>query len=218
MLDRVLEPEVMDAPEEAKDYNAMDHAEVNRVFVDDLLAGGVIPEAILDLGTGTALIPIELCRRVANLRVVAVDLSASMLEVARTNLQAAAVMDRISLDCVDAKRLPYRDGLFRCVVSNSILHHIPEPLIVLREATRVLADGGQLLFRDLARPESDSRLHELVDAYAGDANSHQRAMFANSLRAALTVDEMRDLVVQVGFGRDDVRMSSDRHWTWEVKP
>ncbi len=38
MLDRVLEPEVMDTVEEAVDYDAMDHAEVNRRFVDDLLA------------------------------------------------------------------------------------------------------------------------------------------------------------------------------------
>ena len=37
MLERVLEPEVMDTPAEARDYDAMDHAEVNRLFVDDLV-------------------------------------------------------------------------------------------------------------------------------------------------------------------------------------
>src|SRR6478752_6217773 len=37
-LERVLEPEVMDSHEEAADYDAMDHREVNRVYVDDLLA------------------------------------------------------------------------------------------------------------------------------------------------------------------------------------
>src|SRR5947207_183966 len=81
-LVRVLEPEVMDTPEEARDYDAMDHSAVNRLFVDDLLAAGVVPATaddqpvaeILDLGTGTALIPIELCRRCADCRVMAVDL------------------------------------------------------------------------------------------------------------------------------------------------
>ena len=38
MLTRVPEPEVMDTPEEARAYNAMDHSEVNRLFVTDLLA------------------------------------------------------------------------------------------------------------------------------------------------------------------------------------
>ena len=37
-LSRILEPEIMDSPEEAADYDSMDHAEVNRRFVDDLLA------------------------------------------------------------------------------------------------------------------------------------------------------------------------------------
>src|SRR5262245_64499112 len=69
-LDRILEPEVMDSPEEANDYDAMDHAAVNQVFVDELLAALSLapspqppaPLDILDLGSGTGLIPVELCR------------------------------------------------------------------------------------------------------------------------------------------------------------
>ena len=37
MLTRILEPEVMDSAEEARDYDAMDHGTVNRVFVADFL-------------------------------------------------------------------------------------------------------------------------------------------------------------------------------------
>ena len=36
-LERILEPEVMDSPEEATNYDSMDHREVNRRFVEDLL-------------------------------------------------------------------------------------------------------------------------------------------------------------------------------------
>jgi hypothetical protein len=38
MLERVLEPEVMDDYEEARAYNAMDHSLVNRRFAEDLLS------------------------------------------------------------------------------------------------------------------------------------------------------------------------------------
>ena len=38
MLPRVLEPEVMDKPEEAREYDAMDHSAVNLRFVADFLA------------------------------------------------------------------------------------------------------------------------------------------------------------------------------------
>ena len=54
MLPRVLEPEVMDSAEEAHDYDAMDHGTVNRLFVEDFLAGWDGSNPILDVGTGTA--------------------------------------------------------------------------------------------------------------------------------------------------------------------
>ncbi len=67
MLPRVLEPEVMDSPDDAQDYDSMDHTVVNEVFVTDLLKevsslNGLRmksddderPLDVLDLGTGTA--------------------------------------------------------------------------------------------------------------------------------------------------------------------
>ncbi len=63
MLTRVLEPEVMDSEAEARDYDSMDHAAVNARFAADFLAEGPVHGVILDLGTGTAQIPVELCRR-----------------------------------------------------------------------------------------------------------------------------------------------------------
>src|SRR5207248_821221 len=50
MLPRVLEPEVMDSPEEARDYDAMEHAAVNRVFVDDFLKLWDGGQPLLDVG------------------------------------------------------------------------------------------------------------------------------------------------------------------------
>ena len=79
MLPRVLEPEVMDTREEAHDYDAMDHAAVNRVFVADFLAIWDGHNPILDVGTGTAQIPIELCRQATTAQVVAVDMAPEML-------------------------------------------------------------------------------------------------------------------------------------------
>jgi hypothetical protein len=58
MLNRTLEPEVMDTAADALDYDRMDHREVNRRFVDDFLAAAPDLSDVLDLGTGTAQIPI----------------------------------------------------------------------------------------------------------------------------------------------------------------
>jgi ubiquinone/menaquinone biosynthesis C-methylase UbiE len=214
MLPRVLEPEVMDSAEEARDYDAMDHRQVNDRFVSDFLL--IWPDAghVLDVGTGTAQIPIELCRRAPGVRVVAVDAAPHMLDIGRENVRRAGLADRIAPQLCDAKRLPFPDESFDAVISNSIVHHIPRPRDVLAEMVRVVRRGGALLVRDLARPEDEPTLQRLVRQYAGDANDHQRQMFAASLHAALTVEEVRDLVSALGFPPGGVQMTSDRHWTW----
>ena len=222
MIARTLEPEVMDSPAEATAYDEMDHGEVNRVFVGDLCSAlesrlgmtGRDAFQVLDLGTGTAQIPIELCRRATSAQVLAVDAALSMLEVARRNVEAAALADRIRLQQVDAKKLDLGPRQWRVVMSNSIVHHIPDPVDILQAAVRVTAPDGLLFFRDLLRPNTDSEVQHLVNTYAADATSAQRQMFADSLRAALTLDEIRDLVVGLGFTRETVAQSSDRHWTW----
>ena len=218
MLTRVLEPEVMDTYEDARDYDEMDHRVVNRLFVSDLLAFAAGSERLsgdmLDLGTGTAQIPIEFCRQCDSGRIMAVDAAIEMLEIARYNIEIASQTQRIQLAHIDAKRLPYPDGMFAVVMSNSIVHHIPEPASVLSEAVRVLMPGGLIYFRDLLRPRDDAAVTQLVNTYAADCNAHQRSLFEASLRAALSLEEVQTLVQGLGFGVDGVRATSDRHWTW----
>lgn len=235
MLPRTLEPEVMDTAEEARDYDAMDHAQVNHVFVQDFLAawteirnpkpdirnqvsdfGFRISDyhPVLDVGTGTAQIPIELARSHPTVEILAIDLAEHMLQLGRGNVQRAGLADRIRLEKVDAKGIPYPDRSFAAVISNSIVHHIPEPARALAEMVRVTVPGGLLFVRDLLRPPDEATVAHLVRTYAGDANSHQQQMFGDSLRAALTLDEIRGLVAALGFEPATVQQMSDRHWTW----
>jgi ubiquinone/menaquinone biosynthesis C-methylase UbiE len=219
MLKRVIEAEAMDTLEEALDYNSMDHAEVNRIFVDDLCAAGLDPDRgeILDLGTGTALIPIQLCRRVPQARVLAVDVAEHMLSVGRHNLQKTGLSERIRLELVDCKWLPYADGQFFTVISNSILHHLADPSTVINEAWRVTAPGGLIFFRDLFRPDNELMLHYLVETYTMGANPVQRQMYEDSLRASLSVEEARELISRLGVAPESVKATSDRHWTWTAR-
>jgi ubiquinone/menaquinone biosynthesis C-methylase UbiE len=164
MLARVLEPEVMDTPDDARDYDAMDHSAVNATFAADFLAlwGGADTGIVLDVGTGTAQIPIELCHRHPSVCVVAVDLAGEMLSLARRNVKRAGFASRITLEVVDAKGLPYHPGTFEAVISNSIIHHIPEPLAVFSEMHWVCTAGGLLFVRDLVRPPDEATLQRLV--------------------------------------------------------
>jgi ubiquinone/menaquinone biosynthesis C-methylase UbiE len=215
MLPRVLEPEVMDSPEEARDYDAMDHSQVNRVFVADFLCFWDRHGPVLDVGTGTAQIPIELCRQVPKVQIVAIDLAEHMLQVGRDNVRRAGFQSRLRLERQDAKKLPYPSDSFAAVISNSIAHHIPDPERVLAEMVRVVKPGGILFVRDLLRPEDNDTVRHLVDTYAGSANAHQRQMFEDSLRAALSFSEIQALVGSLGFDPATVQQTTDRHWTWK---
>ena len=220
MLPRVLEPEVMDSEAEAVDYDSMDHSEVNRRFVDQLLECGTesekltqVPLRLLDVGTGTALIPLELCGRTFPVHVTGIDLAGHMLQLGQRHVIQAGLQSRIKLEQVDAKQLPYANGSFNWVISNSIVHHIPDPLPVIREMVRVLGSGGLLFVRDLLRPVDLATLKHLVQTYAGDANAHQQQMFDDSLHAALTLDEVRCLLKEVDLPETWVTQTTDRHWT-----
>jgi ubiquinone/menaquinone biosynthesis C-methylase UbiE len=214
MLARVLEPEVMDSVEEARDYDTMDHSEVNRVFVADLLALWRPRGRLLDVGTGTAQIPLEFCRQTTSAVIVAIDAAEQMLRVGQAHIDRAGLGHRIQLQTCDAKKMPFADRSFDAVMSNSIVHHIAEPLAALKEMARVLAPGGMIFVRDLLRPDDNATVQHLVQTYAGTANAHQQKMFEDSLRAALTLEEMRQLVGQLGFDSATVRQNTDRHWTF----
>ncbi len=220
MLARVLEPEVMDTAEEASDYDAMDNREPNARFCADCLQYATFTNA-LDVGTGTALIPIEMCRQAESLTMVGVDLADHMLEAARRNVERAGLASRITLKKIDAKKLPFDDGAFEAVVSNSIVHHIPEPASALAEMFRV---AKRVLFvRDLLRPASDSEVAWLIALHGGKPESdapdararhaRQVGLLEASLRAALTLDEVRAMVGPLGIDASAVAQTSDRHFT-----
>jgi ubiquinone/menaquinone biosynthesis C-methylase UbiE len=219
MIPRILEVEAMDTEAEAAAYDAMDHSAVNAKFAADFISACPTDGPVLDVGTGTALIPIELCRHRPATRILAVDLAESMLVRARANVAAAGLLDRIDLQQVNARALPCADGTFPAVVSNSIVHHIPEPGPALAEMVRVCAPGGTVFVRDLCRPDTEAELARIVGLYAANDTPYQRQLFADSLHAALTLADIRDLVASLGFSADSVAMTSDRHWTFVgVKP
>jgi ubiquinone/menaquinone biosynthesis C-methylase UbiE len=219
MLSRILEPEVMDSADEAREYDAMDHGPVNRLFVADFLSLPRPEGMVLDVGTGTAQIPVELCRQCSEARVRAIDLAGHMLQRAALNVERAGLTGRVLLQTCDAKQMPFSANTFAAVISNSIVHHIPEPIEVFREMVRVAAPGGRLFIRDLLRPTTTLELRHLAACYAGEASPHARSMFEASLAAALRVGEVRDIVASLGFPAETVARTSDRHWTWSaVKP
>lgn len=212
-MKRVLEPEVMDTWEESVAYDAMDFTEVNSAFAEE--AAQLAPESarVLDAGTGPARIPILMCQRCPQWHVTGIDLSRNMLKLGARHVAKAELGDRVRLDCADAKQMPYRDSQFDLVVSNSIVHHLSDPMPFFRELRRVLKPEGGVFLRDLFRPKDEATVDRLVASIGGDYDDRQTQLFRDSLCAAFTVEEVAAMLDEAGLDGVGVYASSDRHWT-----
>ena len=204
----------MDTPEDAQEFEEMDHSEVNRIFVDDLLAGGEIGKYVVDLGCGPAAIPIELCSREENVQVMAIDSAISMLEVAKIQIDFAGLLDQVFLEHADVKDMgEFEPDMAETVMSNSLIHHLAQPELALQSALYLLKPGGRLFIRDLYRPDSNETVEKLVSQYVSNETQYAQQLFRQSLCASLTLDEIQDVAGGFGISKEHVQMTSDRHWT-----
>lgn len=214
MLERILEPEVMDSDTEAEEYDAMDFTEVNTDFAQ--LASNILQDEkaqVLDIGTGTARIPLILSNFRPQWQITAIDLAPSMLKLAQKNIQEAQKTKQIKLELTDGKKMPYQDHSFDVVMSNSLVHHLPNPLTFFAEVKRVVKPQGSVLIRDLFRPESLTELDAIVKDANLEYSPHQEKLFRDSLHAALTIAEIKEMVMTTGWQNVEVYQSSSRHWT-----
>jgi ubiquinone/menaquinone biosynthesis C-methylase UbiE len=214
-MERILEPEVMDTWEEAIDYDSMDFTEVNTVFAQSAINLGPKIGKILDAGTGSARIPIIIAQLSPQWHLTCIDLSVNMLKVGAINVENAGVKSQVKLELVDAKEMPYQNQEFDMVISNSIIHHLPDPLPFLREVKRVLKPHGGLFLRDLLRPQDRETTDNLVEMYAGDCNEPQKRLFRDSLHAAFSLEEITQMLAEAGLTDVKIYQSSDRHWSVE---
>lgn len=213
-MNRVLEPELMTDQDQARAYAAADFAEVNQGFVDRFRS--TFPDvergAILDLGCGPADIPIRFSRALPGVTVTAVDGSEAMVALGRDAVAAAGLRGRVRLVCARLPGLDLPSGGFDAVVSNSLLHHLPEPGMFWAEVSRLGRGGGALMVMDLHRPESPEQARQLVETYSGREQEVLKRDFFNSLCAAFTLEEARAQLRAAGLGGLRCEMVSDRHW------
>lgn len=102
-------------------------------------------ERILDIGCGTGELERLLLPRWPDLRIVGLDLSQHMLDLA-----AEKFSPRFSLRLLrgHAQRLPFGDASFDVVLNLNAFHYFSEPVATLSEFRRVLAPGGIGLLTD----------------------------------------------------------------------
>jgi len=134
------------------------------------------PGNVLEIACGTGLVTKRLRERLdPALRLTATDLSTTMLDYAKAQL---GKHDGIEWRDADALKLPFPDGAFGAVVCGFGIMFVPDRQGMLREARRVLVDGGILLFSVWDRVEENPHAlasAEVIEAmFPGDAEMRFR--------------------------------------------
>jgi ubiquinone/menaquinone biosynthesis C-methylase UbiE len=223
-MQRKPEPEVMSDEEEVSAYASaagQRHLDtLDNTFVEQVLSlvplEGSPAGSLLDVGCGPGSIVLKIAQRCRHLSIVGLDYSQNMIETARRTAAEMGLDGRVFFQRGDAGRMPFADGSFDVVLSNSVLHHLADPTRMFREMVRVTRPGGAILVRDLRRP---SRI-----AYPWHVRWHgrhysgmMRKLFEDSVRAAYTPEELAGLLGGAGISKARIFLQGRSHMGFVYK-
>lgn len=193
--ERVLEPEVMETLEEVYAYDRLSLKYLSILhngFIETIINASPENGKFLEIGCGTGRISVGIAKCTENIKLVGIDLSDSMLVVAKDNASRERVNHRVQFKSADAKNLPFEDSSFDAVFCHNMLHHIEDPLPVFKEMVRVMKADGAFLVRDLIRRSGlSAKLH--VGFFGFQYNKLMKKEYYDSLLASFSKQEFINL-------------------------
>lgn len=205
----------MDDAAQAEAYGAADFSEPHGHFVDlfeQVFGRSAWHGPVLDLGCGTADVTLRFAERFPEVDVDGIDGAEAMLRVGAAALARRGPGSRISLHrCYLPDEAPPRPR-YGAIISNSLLHHLHDPLTLWRSIRAFAEPGAPVLVMDLLRPSTPEDARVLVERHAAGEAEVLRRDFFNSLLAAYRPDEVARQLHEAGLGGLQVSPVGDRHW------
>ena len=214
-MNRIPEPDLMDSWDQAIAYAQADFEVPHNAFIQRLKdAFPQLPSTgyALDLGCGPGDITIRFAKAFPQWRVHGLDGAASMLDLGRAATLKHGLEDRISFQQVYLPQGKAPRGSYDLIFSNSLLHHLADPLDLWRSLKSLSQVNTPIFVMDLMRPQSQAIASDFVNQYAAHEPEVLRTDFFNSLLAAYTLDEVKQQLSQVELSHLSIEVVSDRHW------
>lgn len=214
-MKRIIEPELMDEPEQAKAYADADfeqpHQRVIELF-DIEFPGANITGDILDLGCGPGDITFRFAKRFPDSTITGVDGSAAMINLAnKRKALEIGTTDTIRFIEGSIPGTPIPNVKYDLILSNSLLHHLHQPNVLWETILEYAAFGTKIFVVDLFRPESKKEARRIVNQYSGNEPDILKKDFYNSLLAAFTAAEVKQQLADTGLSELSIKVVSDRH-------
>jgi ubiquinone/menaquinone biosynthesis C-methylase UbiE len=166
-----------------------------KYFVRKILKKGISSGRVLDVGTGSGLLAIELAKaKDRRFDIVAIDISESMINKARENAKLEGVENKISFINATASALPFDDNYFDLVISYASLHHWFEPVTVFNEIARVTGKTGYAIIRDNKRVYQNPVWKSIIWLVSRFMNRRHRENWPKAILASYTIPEVRDIL------------------------
>jgi len=166
-----------------------------KYFVRKILKKGIKGGTVLDIGTGSGLLAIELCKaKGGNFDITAIDISHNMIKKAIENAKRAGVEDKIRFLVSTAAALPFPDDSFDLVISYASLHHWLEPVTVFNEVNRVVKENGDVIIRDNKRVYQNPFWKSVIWLASRFMNKRHRENWPKAILASYTIPEVNDLL------------------------
>ena len=166
-----------------------------KYFVRKILRKGVRSGRVLDIGTGSGRLAIELAKaKDCHFDIVALDISENMIEKARENAQRCGVENKIKFLVSTAAALPFADSSFDLVISYASLHHWLKPVTVFDEVARVTKETGYAIIRDNKRVYQNPAWRALIWLVSRLMNKRHRENWPKAILASYTIPEVREIL------------------------
>ncbi len=119
-------------------------------FIENLVANTPTTngEQILDVATGTGLIPRKLIADGRTANITGIDITLAMLKNGQDIITKEKISQQITFTTGDAMLMPFRPNNFDLVMSGLATHHMDVPKL-LSEILRVLKPGGRFSLADV---------------------------------------------------------------------
>jgi ubiquinone/menaquinone biosynthesis C-methylase UbiE len=131
-------------------------------------------DSVLEVGSGPGVGLEQAAERAYEGRVVGLDPSETMLEMAHRRNRALIEARRIELHLGSAEELPFDDAVFDKAMTMNSLHIWPNPVAGLREIKRALRPGGRIAvaFTRFSYTSADKFERQLLDVGFTDVSLH----------------------------------------------
>jgi ubiquinone/menaquinone biosynthesis C-methylase UbiE len=179
-----------------------------RYFVRKILRRGIRSGRVLDIGTGSGRLAIELARvKGCHFEIIALDISEAMINKARENARRCGVENKIKFLVSTAAALPFTDNAFDLVFSYASLHHWFQPVTVFDEIARVTGETGHAIIRDNKRVYQNPAWKAIIWLVSRFMNKRHRENWPKAILASYTIPEIRELLSRSRLS--DYRVNSD---------